>query len=477
MYVNGPPLLAVEQNNAQLAVVALELAAGVDDIAALELIAAEEAAPLDTAMVEVGTNEIIELLGARVDSELETEVTGSELKVTVGYETEDVPLSKAELAAEDTDEVFSDTVELADADTDSDKVALETTETLELDSRPVDELAIPEILLDSTAEVETTGGVEVADAEADPELAEVSEVDADSDIVRLLEADAEYVAVVETTELPEFDADSEISEDDINGIDELEIPDDRVDTPVSIAELWERTAELEIVCTEELAATVEEDSIDILVLPGSEEVSKTVEVSTVNSVDNAVEDWTGNSEVATIEERTFDEVAAIPEKIEELSLTGFDVLAAAEEDPGAVERTLLLVGTASEDKVLLTEIYTEDNCDSEILKVGSTEEESRDDRLDTTAELGRVGSTLPWDETGPIDEEGLPELPGIDVDSGRLLPEEVVSEALLVAAGFEVDWLETIGAVVVIDSGPALDVGKAEDVATVDDGAAEQKLG
>ncbi|KAF7911659.1 uncharacterized protein EAE98_011923 [Botrytis deweyae] len=456
MYVNGPPLLAVEQNNAQLAVVALELAAGVDDMAALELIAAEEAAPLDTAMVEVGTNEIIELLGAKVDSELETEVTGSELKVTVGYETEDVPLSKAELAAEDTDEVSSDTVELADADTDSDKVALETVGTLELDSRPVDELAIPETLLDSTAEVETTGGVEVADAEADPELAEVSEVDADSDNVRLLEADAE-------------------------------------------------TAELEIVCTEELAATVEEDSIDILVLPGSEEVSKTVEVptedsvgtkvesdavlpgsedvsravevSTVNSVDNAVEDWTGNSEVATIEEITFDEVAAIPEEIEELSLTGFDVLAAAEEDPGAVERTLLLVGTASEDKVLLTEIYTEDNCDSEILKVGSTEEESRDERLDTTAELGRVGSTLPWDETGTIDEEGLPELLGIDVDSGILLPEEVVSEALLVAAGFEVDWLETIGAVVVIDSGPALDVGKAEDVATVDDGAAEQKLG
>ncbi|KAF7882913.1 hypothetical protein EAF00_011402 [Botryotinia globosa] len=483
-------------------VVALELAAGVDDMTALELIAAEEAAPLETAMVEVGTNEIIELLGVKVDSELETEVTGSELKVTVGYETEEVPLSKAELAAEDTDEVSSDTVELADADTDSDKVALETAGTLELDSRPIDEE-----LSDSTAEVETTEGVEVADADSDPEVTEVPEVDADSDNVKLLEADAEYVSVMEIAELPEFDADSEISEDDINGIEELKVPDERV---VSIAELCERTAELEIISTEELAATDVEDSSDILVLPGSKEVSRTVEVPTVDSVgtkvesdavlpgsedvsravevdsvDNAVEDWIGRSEVATFEETTFDEVAAVPEDmgafelitVEELSLTGFEVLAAAEEDPGAVERTLLLVGTASEDTVLLTEIYTEDNCDSEILKVGSTEEGSIDERLDTTVELGRVGSTLSWDDTGPIDEEGLPELPVIDVDSGRLLPEEVGSEILLVVAGFEVDWLEAIGAVVDIDSGPALDVGKPEDVATVEDGAIEQKLG
>lgn len=141
MYVNGPPLLAVEQNNAQLAgvsvtvgelllltgmgggvngkpskveskkhpissyipaavtmdgtwvgpvivvpvVVALELAAGAEDTTALELIAAdEEEALLDIATVEVGTNELIGLLGAKVDSELKTEVTGSELKVTVG---------------------------------------------------------------------------------------------------------------------------------------------------------------------------------------------------------------------------------------------------------------------------------------------------------------------------------------------------------------------------------------------------------
>ncbi|TGO14720.1 hypothetical protein BTUL_0049g00290 [Botrytis tulipae] len=488
--------------------VVLELTAGVEEMTALELIAAEEEAPLDTAMVEVGTNEIIELLGAKVDSELETEVTGSELKVTVGYETEEVPLSKAELAAEDTVEVSSDTVELGDADTDSDKVALETAGTLELDSRPIDEE-----LPDSTAEVETTGEVEVADVDSDPEMTEVPEVDADSDNVKLLEADAEYVSVVEIAELPEFDADSEISEDDINGIEELKVPDERVDAPVSIAELCERTAELEIISTEELAATDVEDSSDILVLPGSKEVSRTVEVptvdsvgtkvesdavlpgsedvsravevSTVDSVDNAVEDWTGKSEVATFEERTFDEVAAVPEDmgvfelitVEELSLTGFEVLAAAEEDPGAVERTLLLVGTASEDKVLLTEIYTEDNCDSEILKVGSTEEGSIDERLDTIAELGRVGSKLSWDDTGPIDEEGLPELPVIDVDSGRLLPEEVGSEVLLVVAGFEVDWLETIGAVVDIDSGPALDVGKPEDVTTVEDGAVEQKLG
>ncbi|KAF7929846.1 uncharacterized protein EAE97_009443 [Botrytis byssoidea] len=496
MYVNGPPLFAVEQNNAQLAVVALELAAGVDDMTALELIAAEEAAPLETAVVEVGTNEIIELLGVKVDSELETEVTGSELKVTVGYETEEVPLSKAELAAEDTDEVSSDTVELADADTDSDKVALETAGTLELDSRPIDEE-----LPDSTAEVETTEEVEVADVDSDPEMTEVPEVDVDSDNVKLLEADAEYVSVVEIAELPEFDADSEISEDDINGIEELKVPDERVDAPVSIAELCERTAELEIISMEELAATdveevsrtVEVPTVDSVgtkvesdaVLPGSADVSRAVEVSTVDSVDNVAEDWTGKSEVATFEERTFDEVAAVPEDmgvfelitVEEPSLTGFEVLAAAEEDPGAVERTLLLVGTASEDKVLLTEIYTEDNCDSEILKVGSTEEGSIDERLDTTAELGRVGSTLSWDDTGPIDEDGLPELLVIDVDSGRSLPEEVGSEVLLVVAGFEVDWLETIGAVVDIDSGPALDVGKPEDVATVEDGAAEQKLG
>lgn len=71
-------------------VVALELAAWVEDMTALELIAAEEAAPPDTAMVEVGTNEIIELLGAKVDSELETEVTGSELKVTVDCELDSI---------------------------------------------------------------------------------------------------------------------------------------------------------------------------------------------------------------------------------------------------------------------------------------------------------------------------------------------------------------------------------------------------
>lgn len=65
--------------------VALELAAGVEDTMALELIAAdEEAALLDTATVEVGTNELIGLLGVKVDSELKTEVIGSELKVTVG---------------------------------------------------------------------------------------------------------------------------------------------------------------------------------------------------------------------------------------------------------------------------------------------------------------------------------------------------------------------------------------------------------
>lgn len=309
--------------------------------------------------------------------------------------------------------------------------------TLELDSTPIDEE-----LPDSTAEVETIGGVEVADADSDPEMTEVPEVDAESDNVKLLEADAEYVSIAEITELPELDADSEIIEDDINGIEELKVPDERVDTPVSIAELCERTAELEMICTEELAAAEVEDSIDVLVLPGSKEVSRTVEVptvdsvgtkvesdavlpgsedvaravevSTIDSVDNAVEDWTGDSEVevATFEEKTYDEVAAVPDEmrvlelitVEELSLTGFEVLAAAEEDPEAVERTLLLVGTASEDKVLLTEIYTEDDCDSEILKVGSTEEGSIDERLDTTAELGRVGRTLPWDDTGPLDE-------------------------------------------------------------------------
>lgn len=248
---------------------------------------------------------------------------------------------------------------------------------------------------------------------------------------------------------------------------------------------------------EELAATDEEDSIvgtkveSEAVLPGNEDVSRTLELATVDPVDIAVDDWTGISEVATIEDRTIDEVATISDEIgvlelitadelnnpDELLMTGIDVLAAAEVDPGAVERTLLLEGIATEDKVLLTEMYTEDDCDSEILKVGSTEEGSIDERLDTTAELGRVGSTLPCDDTGPIDEEGLPELPGIEVDSGRLLPEEVVSEALLVAAGLEVNWLETIGTVVVIDSGPALDEGKAEDVGTVEDGAAEQALG
>ncbi|KAF7912272.1 uncharacterized protein EAF01_001293 [Botrytis porri] len=397
MYVNGPPLFAVEQNNAQLAVVALELAAGVEDITALELIAAdEEAAPLDTAMVEDGRNEIIELLGPKVDSELETEVTESELKVTVG-------------------------------------------------SIPEDKL---ETLPDSTAEV--------ADADVDPDVIDVPEVDTDSDKVKLLEADAESVADAEINELPEVDADSEESEDD-NEIEEMETSDERLDTPVSIAELCERTAELEVICTEVLAATDEDDSIEIMVLLEDEDVSRTVEVPTVISVDNAAEDWTGKSEeVATTEERIFDEVAATPEEVgvfelitvDKLPLTESDALAATEEDPGTVERTLLLEGTASEDKVLVTEIYTEDNCDSEILKVGR-----------------------------PIDEEGLPELPEINVDSGRLLPEEVGSKALLVAAGFEVDWLETIGAVVVIDSGPALDVGRPEEVATVEDGAAEQKLG
>lgn len=55
-----------------------------------------------------------------------------------------MPLSKAELVAEDKNEDPSDTAELADADADSDKVELETTGTLELDSSPIDELATPE---------------------------------------------------------------------------------------------------------------------------------------------------------------------------------------------------------------------------------------------------------------------------------------------------------------------------------------------
>lgn len=69
------------------------------------------------------------------------------------------------------------------------------------------------------------------------------------------------------------------------------------------------------------------------------------------------------------------------------------MLTAAEEDPS--------VGTDSEDKVLLTEIYTDDDDRvSEILKDEIPDDErsddgSADEKLDAVAELERLPDTLP----------------------------------------------------------------------------------
>lgn len=73
-------------------VVALELSAAELDKIALEVIAADDETTIEnTAGVEVGPNELNELLGAGVDSELKAEDwTGRELKVTVDCEPDSV---------------------------------------------------------------------------------------------------------------------------------------------------------------------------------------------------------------------------------------------------------------------------------------------------------------------------------------------------------------------------------------------------
>lgn len=72
-----------------------------------------------------------------------------------------------------------------------------------------------------------------------------------------------------------------------------------------------------------------------------------------------------------------------------------------------------------------------------------------------------------------MDEAILPELIGSEVDAGNSLLESD-TERLLLTTGFEVVWLETIGAVLVIDSDPCVTVGKADDVATLEEGGTEQ---
>lgn len=115
-----------------------------------------------------------------------------------------------------------------------------------------------------------------------------------------------------------------------------------------------------------------------------------------------------------------------------------------------------------------------------MLKVESTDDGSADDGTtddgstdDENTELEKVGSTLASDETEPMEEERLPELIAVEVEAGNSLL-ETDTVILLLTAGIEVDWLEKIGAVLVIDSDPTLDVATAEDVALLEGGTVGQ---